>query len=263
VRRERWLNQMIMEQQDVSAGAAVPASVPVESLRRGLSNEVRASLEAVRVAGVVARARARRQTLHARIALATMLVGLTVAALAFGPRLVREIRARRHAVTAAAPVAIAPPAAPAALLPKPVAPPAVAPAVAAPVTPTTDSMPAAAPPKPGATADEMGCDTRLMKHAPWRLSAEACARAFDLDPNNGALALAIAHAEQAHGTPEESARWAERALSLNPDAAEAYVLIARAAARRGHADEARAAYRRYLELAPRGWHQAEARAAQK
>jgi Flp pilus assembly protein TadD len=109
----------------------------------------------------------------------------------------------------------------------------------------------------------MGCDTRLMKHAPWRLSAQACVRAFDLDPNNGALALAIAHAEQAHGTPEESARWAERALSLNPDAAEAYVLIARAAARRGHADEARAAYRRYLELAPRGWHQGEARAAQK
>jgi hypothetical protein len=62
----------------------------------------------------------------------------------------------------------------------------------------------------------MGCDTRLMTHAPWRLSAQACVRAFDLDPNNGRLALAIAHAEQAHGTPEESARWAERALSLNP-----------------------------------------------
>jgi tetratricopeptide (TPR) repeat protein len=263
VRRERWLNQMIMEQQDVSVGAAVPASAPVESLRRGLSNEVRASLEAVRVAGVVARARARRQTLNARIALATMLVGLAVFALAFGPRVARAIHARRHAVTAAAPMTVAAPAAPAAALPEPIAPASVAPPVAAPVAATTDSSPVAAPPKPGATADEMGCDTRLMRHAPWRLSAEACARAFDLDPTNARLALAIAQAEQAHGTPEESARWAERALSLNPDAAEAYVLIARAAARRGHADEARAAYRRYLELAPRGWHQTEARASQK
>ena len=255
MRRERWLNQMIMEQQDVSVGAAVPASVPVESLRRGLSNEVRASLEAVRVAGVVARARARRQTLHARIALATMLIGLALFALAFGPRLAREIRARRHHVVATAPVAVAAPASRAAALPEPVAP--------APVAAATDSSPVAAPPKPGVTADEMGCDARLLTHAPWRLSAEACARAFDLDPNNARLALAIAQAEQAHGSPEESARWAERALSLKPDAAEAYVLIARAAARRGHHDEARAAYRRYLELAPRGWHQTEARAAQK
>jgi len=42
--------------------------------------------------------------------------------------------------------------------------------------------------------------------------------------------------------------------------AEAYVLIARADAEAGRQDDARAAYARYLELAPRGWHQAEARA---
>jgi hypothetical protein len=262
VRRERWLNQMIMEQQpDVSGGPAAPASVPVVSSRRDLSSEVRASLEAVRLAGVAARARARRQTLQARIALATMLVGLTVFAFAFAPRLTREIRSRRHAQKPAAAVSVAVVTAKAATLPETAAPPAVASAPAAPVTAAADS-PTVAAPNPVAPTDNKGCDTGLIRRAPWRLSAQACVRAFDLDPSNGRLALAIAHAEQAHGSPEESARWAQRALELNPGAAEAYVLIARAAARRGHHDEARAAYRRYLDLAPRGWHQAEARAAQ-
>jgi len=39
------------------------------------------------------------------------------------------------------------------------------------------------------------------------------------------------------------------------------VLIARGEMKSGRSDEARTAYRRYLELAPRGWHQGEARAA--
>lgn len=263
MRPERWLNHMIMEQQDVSAGAAVPVSVPVESLRRDLSSEVRASLEAVRAAEQAARARARRATLHARIGLVTALGGLTLLALAVGPRLARQMRARRHAVKpAAVSVAVATPRA--AMLPEAVPPAVAATAPAVPVTSATDTeSTTAAAPNPVAPADDKGCDTGLIRRAPWRLSAQACVRAFDLDPSNGALALAIAHAEQAHGSPEESARWAERALALNPDAAEAYVLIARAAARRGHHDDARAAYRRYLDLAPRGWHQAEARAAQK
>jgi tetratricopeptide (TPR) repeat protein len=48
---------------------------------------------------------------------------------------------------------------------------------------------------------------------------------------------------------------------LDPNAAEAYVIIARADAENGRHEDARAAYQRYLEIAPRGWHKAEAQAA--
>jgi Flp pilus assembly protein TadD len=65
----------------------------------------------------------------------------------------------------------------------------------------------------------------------------------------------------AHGSGAEAAQWAKRALALDPNAAEAYVLIARADAAKGRHDDARTSYSRYLELAPRGWHKAEARAA--
>src|SRR5262249_34333406 len=92
-----------------------------------------------------------------------------------------------------------------------------------------------------------------------RLSAPACARAFASDPTNAALALAVAHAEHAHGRVSAAADWAQRALALDPTAAEAYVLIAPADLKNGHREEARTAYPRYLALAPRGWHLREAR----
>ena len=112
----------------------------------------------------------------------------------------------------------------------------------------------------GAGTDE-GCDTSLIKTAPWRLSPQACALAFESDSTNASLALAIAHAEHGNSRFAEAAQWAKRALALDPTAAEAYVMIARADAKDGRRDDARAAYQRYLELAPRGWHAAEARAA--
>ena len=62
------------------------------------------------------------------------------------------------------------------------------------------------------------------------------------------------------GHLDEAAQWAKRAIALDPQAAEGYILIARAEAANGHQDEAHATYRKYLELAPRGWHKAEARA---
>ena len=54
------------------------------------------------------------------------------------------------------------------------------------------------------------------------------------------------------GDGAEAAQWAKRALALDPNAAEAYVLIARADKAGGNHEDARAAYRRYLDLAPRG-----------
>src|SRR5262249_21249018 len=114
---------------------------------------------------------------------------------------------------------------------------------------------------PGGVVQEQACDTTLIRHAPWRLSPDACARAFEADSHNAKLALAVAHAAHVRGRSAEAAQWAQRALSLDANAAEAWVIIARAEAGGGRHEEARAAYQHYLELAPRGWHRAEARAA--
>jgi Flp pilus assembly protein TadD len=229
-----------------------------------LSDEVRASLEAVRVAQVAARLRVRRQTVRTRIWVAAVGGAVGLVALAFGPRIAGRRQARPTAATAAtvatATVATVAP-------PSPISPEAVAPAIAPPATETvvaaaTEVAPVAVRRKAADVVGPVeGCDTRLIRRAPWRLSPQACARAFDADPTNAALALAIAHAEHAHGSLSEAGQWAKRAVALNPEAAEAYTLIARAELAQGRRDEARTAYRRYLELAPRGWHRAEARAA--
>ena len=256
-----------MEQPDVRAAAAATASVI--SLGRALSDEARASLEAVRVAQEAARLRARRQTTHARLWFIALVGCVVLFAVAFAPRLARWRQARPKANTTAARPA------PVHATPQPIAPAAAA--VAAPVAAPEPSPVAAPEPSPVAAPETArsiaaaasvsdavpteGCDTGLIRKAPWRLSPEACARAFAADPNNAALALAIAHAEHAHRSPAEAAQWAKRALALDPNAAEAYVLIARADVKSGRDEDARAAYRRYLELAPRGWHKSEARSA--
>jgi hypothetical protein len=234
-----------------------------------LSEEVRASLQAVRVAQEAAYARSRRATMRTRILFATAMGALALAAFTVGPRVTRWRHARVQAVTPR-PTAIAPEAttrpaqpmrvataAPIAEAPAPSVPAPTPPEVAAPAL-----APAAAPAKTRhAGAEDAVCDPALIKSAPWRLDPEACARAFEASPTDARLALAIGHAEHVRGHFAEAAQWATRALALDPKAAESYVLIARAHAANGKQDEARAAYRQYLDLAPRGWHKKEAKAA--
>ena len=211
-------------------------------------------MEAVRAAREAALERARRQTVQARIGFAIGAAAVALAAFAFAPRLARRRHAPVQAAVAARP---APPvAAPA---PEPIGPAPAAPAIAA-ATPASPATAAATVDAPAGVSDKT-CDTTLIRRAPWRLSADACARAFDADYSNAALALAVAQAEHARGHLPAAAQWAKRALALDPKAAEAYVLIARAEVENGNDEDARAAYRHYLELAPRGWHKAEARAA--
>jgi len=243
--RERWLNQLMIPEQDLSSAP------PTLSFRLALAEEARASLEAVRVAQEAARLSARRQTRRARLLFLVSMAGLALVVLGVSPRLSHSrhpqapaaagTQARAPQGTAEAPQAAAA-----------VAQPAIAPRAAAPVQVNGT---------PEASGTDEGCDTALVRTAPWRLSADGCARAFALHPNDAALALAVAHAEHAHARLGQAAQWARRALALDPNAAEAYVMIARAETAEGQHDEARAAYRRYLELAPRGWHHAEARAA--
>jgi tetratricopeptide (TPR) repeat protein len=251
-----------MEQPHVPAAAAVA----IASLGRALSDEARASLEAVRVAQEAARLRARRQTTQARIWLIALLGAGALAAVTVGPRVARWRQARAQAGGPARTSLIAAaPAAPAAKAPAvepnkpepPVTAGSAAPVAAlAPLAASQDTARDVA----GTGADE-GCDTALIRTAPWRLSPPACARLFESDPTNASLALAIAHAEHGNSRFAEAAQWAKRALALDANAAEAHVMIARADMKDGRRDDGLTSYRRYLELAPRGWHAAEARAA--
>jgi Flp pilus assembly protein TadD len=260
-RHGEWLNRH-MEQPDAAA-----VTISMVTLGRRLSSEARASLEAVRVAQDAARLRARRQTAQTRIWFTVLLGAVVVAAIVAGPRVASRWRhARPQAATSVRTAQVPPQAVAAATTapavetrtPEPPATSATEPAPVASATPMAATTTAAAR---NVAGTDKGCDTELIRTAPWRLSAEACARAFESDPTNAALALAIAHAEHADMRLAESAQWAKRALALDPTAAEAYVLIGRAEMKTGNHDGARTAYRHYLELAPRGWHQAEARAA--
>src|SRR5687767_13188221 len=98
-----------MEQSDVSVEVRVNVVPPP----RPLSDETRASLEAVRVAREAARLRARRQTLQTRIWFVTVVGAVGLVAYSFGPRVARWRHARAQAATSA------PAAAPA--LPSPIA----------------------------------------------------------------------------------------------------------------------------------------------
>jgi tetratricopeptide (TPR) repeat protein len=246
-----------MEQTDVPARDHSKSAIV--SLTRALSTEVRASLDAVREAREAAYVRSRRQTMKTRLWFLAGLGAIALGVLAFGPSMARWRPARTHAATAHPSAMVSPPVAAEA--------PVKAPAqetIKAPVQEPLENVPvaqgAAAPRSPvAATADE-GCDAEVVRSTPWLVSPQACMRAFESDPNNATLALGIAHAEHVRGHLDEAAQWAKRAIALDPHAAEGYILIARAEAANGHHEEARATYHKYLEIAPRGWHKAEARA---
>ena len=252
----------MLEQPDMDRGES--RGIAIVSLKLALSQETRASLAAVRVAQESAQRRARRQTMQARIGLALLLGAVVFGAVTLRPRVAQWRHSRAKTANAAAPAAISHAAAPSAS--------AAAPAVATPAAPVAREPEPSAPVAAFAIAAQAkakandsgapaeGCDTSTRRGL-WRRSPEACARAFAADPKNASLALAVAQAEHAHARLDEAAQWAKRALALDPNAAEAYVIIARADADNGRDEDARTAYQRYLEVAPRGWHKAEARAA--
>ena len=80
-------------------------------------------------------------------------------------------------------------------------------------------------------------------------------------PRDPALAMKVAQAYHARGRYADAGVWARRALALDGVDPEALVILAHAERRAGRPAAAKDAYRRYLTLAPRGWHVAEARAA--
>jgi hypothetical protein len=228
---------------------------------RVVSDELRASLEAVRIAQAAARARQRRETRRARV-IATgilMAVGATAWAAAHRPPKGRAGATGPTVAAVAAPSAsIAPPTAAPSIAPSPLeAPPALRPA-------PSEIAPPSERPSAAVSGDAGGkvalCDAAFAQRS-WPAIASTCAAAFEARPRESALAMRVAQAEHRRGHLATSADWARKALALDSDIPEAFVLVARADVSAGHARGAAQAYRRYLALAPRGWHAAEARRA--
>jgi tetratricopeptide (TPR) repeat protein len=109
---------------------------------------------------------------------------------------------------------------------------------------------------PTATGDATACDDAFRARR-WRAMAEPCAAAYAATPT-ATLALRAAQSHHARGQLADAGIWAKRALAIDPTRAEAFVLVARAATHAGDARSALRAYRRYLSVAPRGWHADEA-----
>jgi tetratricopeptide (TPR) repeat protein len=230
--------------------------VPFASFKLTLSEDARASLEAVRAAQETARLRARRQTMQARLWFAVIL-GAGALVVGTWPRLKHSLggRASSMAVERTASPSLPPTAPTSPPVENSMTGPAARPAA------TAEAKNPAATAALAPSDDDQSCDRAAVRTTPWRVSPEACIRAFQANPTDATLALAIAQAEHAHGSHAEAAQWAKRALALDPSAAEAYVIVARAEKEGNRPEEAREAYRRYLELAPRGWHHSEARTA--
>jgi hypothetical protein len=154
------------------------------------------------------------------------------------------------ASTAAAPSIAAPVIAPPPAATNPVVGlPAVEPTPAQPVVATAAGEEAAAE-----------CDSAFAEHR-WTSVATACAAAFQQRPRDSALAMRVAQAQHRRGYLADAGQWASRAIALDADLPEAFVIQAHAAALAGETGAATTAYRRYLALAPHGWHSAEAHQA--
>jgi hypothetical protein len=147
----------------------------------------------------------------------------------------------RHAASTVAPVAVAPHG--------PMATPA----------PTT-GVPLAAPAR--ATAERSGVSRefkrleqacrRAFGQRRYQEVRDSCARAFDAKPDAADLAALIAETEFDHGRGIAALSWARKAVAVNPNLANVYVFIGSAEQQSGHAQAAKTAYLKYLELAPKG-----------
>lgn len=252
--------------EEVATGA--PLTVRVFSpLARQLPDDVLASLEAVKAAQLAARERARRERWQAWAMVAGIAGAATLGVFLVRPRL----HAGRAASAATAAAAITGPANVAAAtrqLPAPLEQ-ARAGGVSSPIgllaagVAELPSTKASAPVPAAVLAGDANLDTCRDSYAGkrWRSAADACAAAFASRPGDAGLALRVAEAQYARDHLTEAREWAQRTLTLDAKQADALAILAHSEQRSGNAEAAARAFRRYLALAPRGWHSAEARLA--
>lgn len=134
----------------------------------------------------------------------------------------------------------------------------------APEARATSGVTARAPASPSAASDsdpgtpDETCASYMQR--PWLAPVALCTRAFEATPT-ATLALLLAHANWSNGNKDEVSAWANRAIELGVTNPDVYVLLGHSERRLGRAESASAAYRRYLELAPHGWHAPKVRKA--
>ena len=87
-----------------------------------------------------------------------------------------------------------------------------------------------------------------------------CPQAIDATPRSAEWAVILARTEFERGRARQALEWAKKAVALDAERAEAYVYLGGAEQAAGRSAAAKAAYRRYLQLAPQGRHAADLRA---
>ena len=117
-------------------------------------------------------------------------------------------------------------------------------------------VPARAPVEVSPPADESKspveeCRDVSARGKPGR-TVEVCTRAFLVLPDSARIAAILAHAELDQGHFELAGEWARKAVDINPSLPEPHAYLGFVADQAGRRREARASYRRYLDLAPGG-----------
>jgi hypothetical protein len=217
---------------------------------RPISDEVRASLAAVRVAQEAAKLRRRRDAMRVRALTATALV--TVVA---GVFVLEHLQKHRRAAFAAA-GRLAPSGEPGG------SPPSAAAPLSAPATPLGETPLEAASASLSSSADDaLATCTEALAHHRLRAAAGACADAFQAQPSDARLAMKVAQVQHARGQHQSAGDWARRAIVLQTTDPDAFLIVAHAETRARRPVAASSAYRQYLAMAPRGLHASEARQA--
>jgi hypothetical protein len=86
-----------------------------------------------------------------------------------------------------------------------------------------------------------------------------CAADFEADTTDAEAAVAVARVEFDRGRFAEAYAWSKKAITANPDLADAYVFAGGAEQNQGHGKAAKESYMHYLRLAPSGIYAAELR----
>lgn len=226
--------------------------VAIISAPRPVSEEVRASHAAVRAAREEMMMKQRRDTLRLRAFTATALVTFVAGALAL-----EHFRKGHQAIAGT----LGPDTRAQVQTPLPALPlsAAVATVLAAPVG-TESAAETESPPTTSATDLLAACKEAVGRRR-LRTAAVACPAAFAAQPPDASLAMRIAKVQHARGQYVEAGVWARQAIALEVADPDAFIILAHGEKRTGNPAAAGRAYQRYLALAPRGWHAAEAREA--
>jgi tetratricopeptide (TPR) repeat protein len=116
----------------------------------------------------------------------------------------------------------------------------------------TTATAAPAAPAPAASNElEQACHSAFDRKN-YKDVLDSCGRAFDARPDAADLAALVAESEINRGRAASSLTWARKALAIDPNLADAYAFVGTAEQQAGHAQAAKTAYLRYLELAPSG-----------